>query len=135
MAEAVAAVVGIEIVASRFQDYPNAPLLDRTADCMSNGAFIVGTRRLDWRQFDLSKLQATLRVNGDVVVQKTGGHVAGDPILPAIALVNALRKTTGVASGQIITTGTYTGLHFAKPGDAMMVEFTGFGTAEVTATR
>ena len=132
---AVTALVGIEIVASRFQDYANTPLHDRTADCMSNGAFIVGTHRPDWRQFDLSALQATLRLNGEIAVQKTGEHVAGDPIRPAVALVNALRKTTGVAVGQIITTGTYTGLHFAKPGDAISVEFSGFGTAEVTATR
>jgi 2-keto-4-pentenoate hydratase len=131
---AVTAVVGIEIVASRFQDYANAPLLDRTADNMSNGAYIVGTHRSDWQRTDLSKLQATLRVNGEIAVQKTGGHVAGDPILPAIALVNALRKTTGVAAGQIITTGTYTGLHFVKPGDVVVVEFVDFGSAEVKVT-
>lgn len=135
VAKAVTAVVGIEIVDSRFQDYANSPFLDRVADCMSNGAFIVGTHCPDWQSTDLPKLQATLRVNGDIAVQKTGGHVAGDPILPAIALVNTLRKTVGVAAGQIITTGTYTGLHFAKPGDSITVEFTRFGTAEMTATR
>ena len=106
-------------------------MLDRTADCMSNGAFIVGTRRPDWRSFDLAGLEATLKVNGHIVVQKTGGHVAGDPILPAIALVNALRLTSGVQAGQLITTGTFTGLYFAAQGDAIEVAFAGFGAAEV----
>ncbi|MGH7210641.1 MAG: 2-keto-4-pentenoate hydratase [Acetobacteraceae bacterium] len=135
VAAAATAVVGIEIVASRFEDYANTPLLDRAADCMSNGAFIIGTRRPQWRCTELSQLQATVRVNGRIAVQKTGGHPAGDPLLPAVALVNALRHATGVRAGQLITTGTYTGLHFVAPGDAIAVEFTDFGTAAVTLTR
>jgi 2-keto-4-pentenoate hydratase len=132
---ATTALVGIEIVASRFTDYAKTPILDRTVDLMSNGAFITGTVRPDWRQTDLSKLEAILRVNGAVAVQKTAAHATGDPIVPAVALVNELRRTTGVKSGQIITTGTYTGLHFVRPGDAIEVEFTGFGTAAVTIAR
>lgn len=135
VAAATTAVVGIEIVASRFADYATTPLLDRTADCMSNGAYVIGTRRPDWRQTDLSGLQATLRVNGAVAVQKTGAHPTGDPIIPAVALVNALRATTGVKAGQLITTGTYTGLYFAAPGDAIEAAFMGFGTAKVVLTR
>jgi len=132
VAASVTAVVGIEIVASRFTDYATTPLLERAADCMSNGAFIVGTRRADWRTVDLSALQATLLVNGEVVVRRVGGHVAGDPILPAVALVDALRREGGVRVGQLITTGTFTGLHFAQPGDDIAVDFAGFGTAAVT---
>jgi 2-keto-4-pentenoate hydratase len=135
IATATTALVGIEIVASRFADYAKTPTLHRTVDLMSNGAFITGTHRPDWRQTDLSTLEAILRVNGTVAVQKTAAHATGDPIVPAVALVNELRRTTGVKSGQIITTGTYTGLHFVKPGDAIEVEFTGFGTASVTVTR
>lgn len=131
-AAAVTAVVGIEIVSSRFTDYRAAPLMERTADCMSNGAFITGTRRPDWRSKDLSKLEAVLRVNGRETVRKTGGHTAGDPIIPAIALVNELRRSTGVHVGQLITTGTFTGLHFAAPGDSITAEFTDFGKVELT---
>jgi len=128
-------LVGIEIVSSRFEDYSKAPLLDRTADCMSNGAFIAGTRRRDWQQVDLSKLKATLRVNGKIVVQKTGSHPTVDPILPAVALVNLLRHTSGVNKGQLVTTGTCTGLYFAAPGDAIEVSFTELGSAAVTITK
>ncbi len=134
VAAATTAAVGIEIVATRFADYAATPLFDRTADCMSNGAYIVGTRRPDWRQTDWSTLQATLQVNGAVAVQKTGAHPTGDPILPAVALVNALRLGPGVKAGQLITTGTCTGLHLAAPGDRLAVEFSGFGRAEVTVT-
>jgi 2-keto-4-pentenoate hydratase len=135
VSEAVIPLVGIEIVSSRFEDYSKTPLLDRTADCMSNGAFIAGTLRPDWRQVDLSKLRATLRVNGKIAVQKTGSHPTVDPILPAVALGNLLRHTTGVNVGQIVTTGTCTGLYFAAPGDAIEVTFTELGSATVTLTR
>jgi 2-keto-4-pentenoate hydratase len=128
---AVTAVAGIEIVASRFRNYKETPLLDRAADCMSNGAFVVGTRRTDWRSIDLSQLEAVVTINGAVVVRKTGGHPTKDPIIPAIALVNALRGSTGVQAGQFITTGTYTGLHFAHPGDEVQVNFSAFGSAEI----
>jgi len=68
------------------------------------------------------------RFQGDVPL---GFELAGDPLLPAIALVNALRKSGGVRAGQIITTGTCTGMPFGKPGDHVTVSFTDFGTAEI----
>jgi 2-keto-4-pentenoate hydratase len=129
---AVTAHVVIEIVASRFVSYAGTPLLDRTADCMSNGAFIVGTRRADWREVDLAGLETVLEINGVEVVRIVGGHPTKDPLLPAIALVNELCGSTGVAVGQFITTGTYTGMPYAKPGDQVTVRFTGFGEASVT---
>jgi 2-keto-4-pentenoate hydratase len=131
IAAAAIAVAGIEIVASRYQSYQETPFLDRLADCMSNGAFVVGTERRDWQGFDLPNLEATLAINGEVVARRRGGHPAGDPLLPAIALVNALSASSGVAAGQVITTGTYLDLHFGRPGDCVLVTFSGFGSAEV----
>ena len=40
----------------------------------------------------------------------------------------------GIAAGQIATTGTYTGLNFAKPGSTVRAIFSGFGSAEVRFT-
>jgi 2-keto-4-pentenoate hydratase len=131
IADAATALVGIEIVSSRFQSYEQTPALHRTADFMSNGLYVTGTVRPDWREVALDGLEAVLTINGAVVVRQCGGHPTVDPLLPAIALVNALRASTGVRAGQIITTGTYTGLHFGQPGDKVMVDFTGFGTAEI----
>ena len=135
VAAASIAMVGIELVGTRYLDYGLAPLLDRTADCMSNLAYVTGTQRPDWRAHDLSQLEAVVRVNGDIVVQQTGGHSAKDPIIPAVLLANALRSQGGLKSGQFITTGTYTGLYRAAPGDAVELSFTGFGTASVTLMR
>jgi len=127
---AVTALAAIEVVDSRFQSYADTPVIDRLADFMSNGAFVTGAVRPDWRSIDLAALKATLSVNGRTVVERIGGHAAGDPILPAVALANALRKE-GIAKGQIVTTGTYTGLHMVQPGDRIVGSFEGFGSVEL----
>jgi 2-keto-4-pentenoate hydratase len=40
----------------------------------------------------------------------------------------------GLKAGQIVTTGSCTGLPFAKPGDRAIVTFEHLGTAQVTFT-
>jgi 2-keto-4-pentenoate hydratase len=127
----VIAFPALEIVATRYADYKGTPVIERTADCMSNGAYVVGDDRPDWRDFDLVNIGVTLTFGDQVIVQRNGGHTAGDPLKPAVDLVNALRGSTGVRAGQLMTTGTYTGLNFATPGRKIRAVFEGFGTAEV----
>jgi len=134
VAEAVIAFPAIEVVSSRFRDYAGTPPLERAADFISNGAFVHGPTRADWRSFDLAGIEATLTIDGKEIVRRAGGHVAGDPLLPAVALVNDLRRGPGVAQGKLMTTGTYTGLHYAKPGQKVVASFAGFGSAEVLFT-
>ncbi len=131
VAAAVTALPAIEVVDSRLRGYPDAPLLDRIADCMSNGAFVAGAARADWRDFDLETIDVELIVGERSVVHRAGGHPTKDPLLPAVALVNDLRGGMGVRAGQIVTTGTYTGLNFAKPGQTVAVTFRGFGSVVV----
>jgi 2-keto-4-pentenoate hydratase len=131
VADGVTAFPAIEIVDSRFRDYRGAPLIERIADCVSNGAFVKGAPQTHWRQFDLTKLDAQLVIDGEVIVRRTGGHPAGDPLLPAVELVNAMRMGNGVRTGQFATTGTYTGLNFGKPGQKISAIFEGFGSADV----
>jgi 2-keto-4-pentenoate hydratase len=98
---------------------------------VSNGAFVRGAPQPRWRDFDLVTIEASLIVDDDVVVQRNGGHPAGDPLKPAVELVNALRSEGGVRAGQVMTTGTYTGLTFVKPGQTVTAAFDGFGSARV----
>ena len=44
----------------------------------------------------------------------------------ALALANALRKGSGVKSGQIMTTGTWTGVNFVGPDSLAVANFDGF---------
>jgi len=131
VAACVTALAAIEVVDTRFANYADTPVIERLADFVSNGGFIAGTLRPDWRGIDLSALKATLAINGRTVVEQTGGHVTRDPIIPAVALVNTLRRD-GIAQGRIITTGTYTGLYLAAPGDQVEARFEGFGSVALT---
>ena len=131
VADAVGAFPAIEVVDSRYRDYRNAPLIERIADCVSNGAFVCGSPQPRWRDFDLARLDARLEIDGRAVDRRVGGHPAGDPLLPAVDLVNDLRLESGVHAGQVMTTGTCTGLNFAAPGQKVRAVFEGFGSAEV----
>jgi len=126
IAAAVTAFPAIEIVDTRFRDYAATPILERTADFMSNGGFVAGPLRDDWRSFDLAKLEVRLTIDGVERVRRVGGHPTGDPLIPAIALVNVLRASTGVTEGAVATTGSYTGLEYAGRDSTVEVAFTGF---------
>jgi 2-keto-4-pentenoate hydratase len=131
VAAQVIALPALEIVATRYRDYQGTPVIERLADFMSNGAFVAGDEQPDWRARNLVDLAVTLEFDAGVVVQRTGGHVTRDPLLPAVDLVNALRSRGGLRTGQVVTTGTYTGLNFARPGQRVTARFEGFAPVSV----
>lgn len=129
--EAVTALPVIEIVSSRFRSYQDTPLLDRLVDRMSNGALVIGEARPDWRSIDLSNLPVTLTCDGETLIHGIGGHSRGDPLLSALDFIHAVQSTRDFGLGEIITTGTFTGLIFGRPGQQYAVAFHGFGRVEV----
>ena len=133
IANSVVAFPLIEIVSSRYADYHKTPVIERTADMMSNGAFIVGDDQPNWRTIDLVNIPVSLTFDDAVVVERNGGHALGDPLALAVDMVNRLRASTGVLAGQMITTGAYTGMNVAKPGQRVSVRFGGFPVCTVTA--
>ncbi|MCC7046827.1 MAG: hypothetical protein IT562_08960 [Alphaproteobacteria bacterium] len=132
VAAAATALAAIEIVDSRYADYAGAPMLDKIADCVSNGGLVCGTVRADWRDIDLASLTASLAIDGATVARQSGGHATRDPLLPAVAFANDRRNEGGLPAGVIVTTGTFTGLTFAKAGQSVLATFEGFGSAAVT---
>ncbi|MBM3599580.1 MAG: hypothetical protein FJX35_15320 [Alphaproteobacteria bacterium] len=133
VADAVTAFAAIEIVDTRFRSFKDAPALERTADLVSNGAFVRGALQPRWRSLDLPNLEVVLTIGGQEVVRRMGGHATGGhPMAPAVLLVNELRKGGGVKAGMVMTTGTCTGMTYAKPGQTVTAQFAGLGSAEVT---
>ncbi|MDE1992988.1 MAG: fumarylacetoacetate hydrolase family protein [Rhizobiaceae bacterium] len=122
----------IEIVSSRFVSYQDTPPLDRVADRMSNGGLVIGEARPDWRDMDLSKLRVTLTCDGVDILDRVGGHMRGDPMLPVVEFIHTVQAEKSFAVGELITAGTLTDLTFAKPGQHYTVEFHGFGRVELT---
>jgi 2-keto-4-pentenoate hydratase len=132
VAASVAAFPAIEVVDSRYRDFNARNPLERLADHGLNGAFVAGAEAGDWRGLDLSRLQVTLSIGGRTIVERTGGHPTGDPLGTAHAFVNAMRARGGVHKGELVTTGSCSGMNFAEPGARVVARFEGLGAAEVT---
>jgi 2-keto-4-pentenoate hydratase len=122
------AFAAIEVVDSRFTSYSGTPVLHRLCDLMSNGGLIHDEPNKGWLRLDLNTIDVKLEVDGQTVVKSRGGHADGDPLLPVIAFANA----HGVQAGQVVTSGTFTGLTFAKPGETVRCSFEGLGSVAVT---
>ena len=135
-AEVVAAVdavvPAIEIVSPRFNDllFGRAPIA--VADCALNGGFVFGAPVTNWRAFALPEHPVTLRVNGAVAAEGNGSAVLGDPVTALVWAVNHLSsQNIAVEAGQIISTGTTTGIVHLVAGDTGVADFGPLGTVEV----
>ncbi|HEY8335010.1 MAG TPA: fumarylacetoacetate hydrolase family protein [Tardiphaga sp.] len=129
VAGAVAVLPVIEIVSGRYRNPRGRPNLEQLADCTINGGLVFGPEIADWSHIDLPNLRITMLVNGAPVHDKQGGHPFGDPLAAAVALANMMAD--GVKAGQIVTTGSWTGMDFLKVGDRCVVRFETLGEAEV----
>ena len=131
VSDAVIALPAIEIVSGRYRDAQSLPRLVQLADRVANGALVIGAEVADWARLDMKTLPVALTVNGETMVAREGGHPTGDPLGVAVALVNLMRDRSGVEAGQIVTTGSWTGLRFFNPGDRFTVAFAGLGGVEL----
>lgn len=129
VAAAVSVLPVIEVVSGRFREPLARPKLEQLADGGINAGLVIGPETADWSHLDLANLRMTFIVNGEVLIEREGGHPTDDPIAGAVALANMMPG--GVKAGQIVTTGSWTGLPFLQPGDRCIVRFEGLGEAEV----
>ena len=132
VAASVQPCAAVELITSRYQDHTQRTMLEKLADCVSNGGFVHAAPKADWAGLDLEHIHVSLIVNGGTVLDQNGGNPSGDPLKVATALANMLRGGRGVRAGQFVTCGTFTGLRFLKPGDSCTVRFAGLGEASVT---
>ncbi len=125
---AVIAFPAIELVSSRYQDGAELSHLVRVADNFSNGGFVAGPDAPGWRGLDLGNLHVHLRIGDAVIADKNGGKPAGDPLLPLYWLVGFLPSVgLGLKAGQVVTTGSCTGLVQANAGQRVTARFEGLG--------
>jgi 2-keto-4-pentenoate hydratase len=127
-----AVVPAIEVVSPRFKDLLFGRAPTAVADCALNGAFVFGTPALDWRALDLPAFPVVLRVNGSVVAEGKGAAVLGDPITSLVWAVRHLsEQNITIEAGQIISTGTTTGIVHLAVGDVAVADFGPLGTVQV----
>jgi 2-keto-4-pentenoate hydratase len=135
IADAVAAVAGaIEVVGTRF----SGGLAGKgrwlvTADCGANIAFVGGPWRHDLRRLDLKTHRVAMMINGALRGTGTGARALGDPMKVLLWLANQQSAAgRGLKSGEIVSTGTCTGLDPVRPGDRVQADFGELGTVEIS---
>ena len=121
----------IEIVDSRFQDWLSVGIPSVIADNAVHGALVLGAPVTGWQSTDLSHVGARMRVNGEEVRSGTGADVMGHPLNALAWIANHRAAAGGLRAGEIVTTGTLTGIVFVEAGDRAVADFGELGAAEL----
>ena len=123
-----AAFPAIELVKSRYTDMRVVTPLENMADNVAHAGFIYGADVADWRSFDLKSLKVKQVCGSVTQVEKIGGNPSGDPLIPLLWLVNHLPQFgLHIQAGQIVTTGSTTGLIYVDSHQKLVSSFEGFG--------
>ena len=127
----------IEVVDSRFGDWRAAGEYWRLADNQTNGAFVYGAGLEDWRAIDFAGLPIRLEIDGTVAVEAVGGNPAGDLLRLVTWLANhcarrGARRGRPLRAGDMVTTGSCTGMRFVEPGAVVAASFGALGTVSVS---
>lgn len=105
------------------------------ADHCANFAFAYGDGLTDWRDFDLLGQQVTFSVDGEEIATGTGEAVMGNPVASLTWLVNKRSsRGGGVSAGQILTTGTCTGMQPVARSCSMVADFGPLGQCRLDCT-
>jgi 2-keto-4-pentenoate hydratase len=133
---AVAAVIpAIEVVGPRFTTFPfgRAPLA--IADCGVNACLVLGR---EVAGHDLATLPAhgvRLAVDGRPRAEGAGRDVLGDPLVSLVWTVQHLsRRGIGISAGQLVSTGTTTGIVHLEPGEVAIADFGTLGKVGLSFT-
>ena len=110
----------IEIVATRYAGWPAVPRLAQLADLQNHGALVVGAWT-DYRaDFPFETPTSRFELDGRDI-RLGDSNPAGDPrrLLPWLVR-HALAAGLAIEPGTVITTGSCTGMHFARgPGSVL----------------
>jgi len=119
----------VEIVETRLADWSESPPLAKLADFQSHGALVLGQpAAMDPAALDLRAVRAELAFDGQTVAATQGGNPADDVwrLLGWLAS-QATARGRPLRAGDVITTGSCTGLLFAAPGARVNARLFGLG--------
>ena len=133
--DAVTAVVGFEVIGSRFRAASSegvGSLLGALSDHIANAAVVVGDSVPAWREIAFEDVALRVTEGDRVLASVVGCHPFDDPFLPVVVGVNRLRRHRGVRAGDVIVTNSSTSFFPVAAGAFIRATYEGLG--EVTAT-
>lgn len=122
-----------EVVDSRLRDHETASALWKLADFQINAGLIYGTPLArGWKPEAFANPTAQLTADGEDVQSGPATLNTGTPFGMLADLVRECRHCGGVRPGQIVTTGSFTGLRFFEPGTTLTGTISGFAPITMT---
>lgn len=124
-------LVAIELCDTRLAGWKESSGLWKLADFQNNSALVAGSGTPDWQKIDFVRQEVEFTI-GARVLRAKGAHSFVNPfrLMPWIAR-HCAKRGAGLRAGDIVTTGAWTGLEFAKAGDEVTARFPGIGEATV----
>ncbi len=115
---------GIEVAECRFPMDALPAMPGILADGAGNGRYVLGPEIPGWRDGDLAALPVALEVDGVLRRSGTGAEAMGHPFHVLLWLAEALRRRgQGLAEGDLISSGTCTGMLRPAAGQRMRARF------------
>jgi len=81
-------LIGVELIERRIP-MKGAPFAMNLADDLGNVGYVTGPVTANYRALDLPNLLCKFWINGELSVDRRGGHASGDPLKPMIDWANA----------------------------------------------
>jgi 2-keto-4-pentenoate hydratase len=133
VARAVASVSPvIELCDTRLENWKAARIEEIIADNGFHGGLVVGTAVNGWESLDLAAHEVALSIGGAVRARGASAGSLGHPLDGLVWIANELsRRGYGLGGGDIIATGTWTGLHFVRGEAAVVADFGSLGRVEL----
>lgn len=124
----------IEIVDARIARPAPTPMM--LADCFSNGVLVLGRVCETWRGLDLLTQGITLKVDGKIIMTGDGAKIpGGGPVHALVTLANNPPAWSGgLKAGQVVTTGSCTGMPPLGEGREVVADFGTLGEVRISFT-
>jgi 2-keto-4-pentenoate hydratase len=101
------------------------------ADLGYAGRYVYGEGIRDWRSISWGELSVRLLINGREIAG-SGAKAFGHPLEGVLWLANhRSRLGDGLRAGDIVSTGSLTGIQWTKPGDEAVADYGVLGTVRV----
>lgn len=134
IAGAVTAVVGFEVIGSRYRsdgELGEGSLYGSYADHIANGCIVVGDPIPGWQEVVFEDVRLRVTEDERELAAVVGCHPFDNPFLPVVVAINRLRRTSGVKAGQVIVTSSSTSFFPVQTGVVIRAVYDRLG--EVTA--
>lgn len=118
----------IEIFDVRAREWQSLPRTFLLADHQMHGRLLLGSGIEQGWQDSLANTEVVLTVGDQEPLRRRGGHALGSPIaiLPWLA-GHVAARADGLQQGDLVASGTWTGLYEAQPGQRIEANFAGIG--------